>query len=266
MAACKETNFFSYSSIEGRFGEYEQHFRGAGAARVVGEISTRYLAAPLAPERIRASLPAVRLFVSLRNPVEQVYSHYWHLRRQNFHEWRSVRLPASVEEALDRYPALVVEPAAYSRHLERWLQHFRRSQLLVLFYDDIRTRPAAVLRQLYAFVDVDPEFLPPSIDDTGSAVRRGTSPRGPRFERAHATLYAFLSTRVYHPLKRLLGVRRAVWVKEALRLRRIMEVVFLRQGYPTMKPETRAFLSERFGDEITRLERLLDADLSRWRT
>jgi hypothetical protein len=42
----------------------------------VGEISTRYLISPYAPQRIRTYLPTVRLCVTLRHPVEQIYSHY----------------------------------------------------------------------------------------------------------------------------------------------------------------------------------------------
>jgi hypothetical protein len=135
-----------------------------------------------------------------------------------------------------------------------------------LLYDDIRSRPDEVLQQLYAFVGVDPSFVPPSCSDRGSDVRRGTSPRGPRLERTQQAVYGFLSTRVYYPLKQLIGVRRAMVVNEVLGIRRILEFVFQRPGYPTMAPSTRVFLAERLGDETTRLEQLLDIELSHWRS
>src|SRR5947208_7454350 len=82
MAAVKKTNFFDYAAIEGRMTEYEIHFAGAEGKKAVGEYSVRYLLSAHAPERIQQILPGVRLIVSFRNPIDQVYSHYWHLHRQ----------------------------------------------------------------------------------------------------------------------------------------------------------------------------------------
>ena len=98
VAPVKETKFFDDENIEGRILEYEAHFRGAEGAIAVGEISTRYLSSNRgAAERIHRYLPEVRLFVSLRNPSDQAYSHYWHLRRQNFHQWKRANLPETFE-------------------------------------------------------------------------------------------------------------------------------------------------------------------------
>jgi hypothetical protein len=265
VAPAKELNFFHYGTIEGRLAEYEEHFAAAGTARAVGEVSVRYLASERAPQRIKALIPTARLWVSLRNPVDQVYSHYWHLRRQNFHEWDVVKPPESVEEAVERYPERLLEPAAYARHIERWLQHFDRSQLLALLYDDIRADPRRVLRALYAYLDVDPDFVPSSVTDAGSNVRQGRSPRGPVFEWAHSQVYRLLNVHVYYRLKLLLGSRRAVRVKDVLRLRQVMETVFFRKGYPPMSAPTRRFLAARFTTEIDQLQSLLRHDLAGWR-
>jgi hypothetical protein len=45
--------------------------------------------------------------------------------------------------------------------MERWLEHFPREQILVLFYEDIQTRPRALLRELYGFLGVEPDYMPP---------------------------------------------------------------------------------------------------------
>ena len=266
IATCKETNFFDYATIEGRIAEYEAHFTDSAGAVAVGEISTRYLGSTRAPERIRCLLPDVRLFVSLRNPIDQVYSHYWHLLRQNFHQWdRRTHAPRSFEEALELYPQRLLQPATYHHHLRHWLSYFDRSALLIMFYDDICTRPREVLDELYAFLGVDSTFVPPSIGQTGASVRRGVSPRSPLLGRMHDFVYVRLNHTIYRPLKRIVGTRSADQIKNGLRFRQVMEALFLRQGYPPMRPATRAMLRERLAGDIDNLATLTGRQLNHWR-
>ena len=265
VAERKETNFFDYQTIEGRISEYAEQFAGGPGASAVGEISTRYLTSIRAPERIRSVIPNVRLFVSLRNPIDQVYSHYWHLLRQNFHEWGSVKQDISFEEALEKYEDKVMGSAYYYKHLQRWLQVFDRSQLHIILYDDIRTAPEEVLKSLFDFLDVDTAFVPPSINQTGQAARRGTSPRGPLCGRIHSYLYDKLNRRVYYPLKKAAGLRTAEKIKNTLRVRETMERVFHREGYPPMKAPTRVAMRQRFDEEIRGVEELTGRSLNNWK-
>jgi hypothetical protein len=245
--------------------EYEAHFNGSASASAVGEISTRYLSSTRAPERIKQHIPGVRLFVSLRNPIDQIYSHYWHLQRQNFHQWNHMPAPRSFEEALDVYAERLLGPGSYYKHVQCWLRYFDRSTLLIIFYDDIRVRPREVLNALYAFLGVDCTFIPRAIDQTGSDVRRGTSPRSPMLGRMHAYLYNRLNHAIYRPFKQLVGTRAANQIKDALRVRQLMEALFLREGYPQMRPETRAFLRAQLAEDIHNLATLTGRDLSHWR-
>jgi Sulfotransferase domain len=265
VAERKETNFFDYQTIESRMPEYEAHFADSSGFAAIGEISTRYLTSTRAPERIRAIIPDARLFVSLRNPIDQVYSHYWHLLRQNFHEWDHRRLPGSFEEALQSYEDKLLRPAFYYQHLQPWLSRFERAQLLVIFYDDIRAQPRQVLKTLYRFLEVDSDFEPRSVGETGAAARRGTSPRSLRLGRIQASLYNHLNRRLYYPFKKLVGIRTAEQIKNMFKVREILEAIFQRKGYPPMQPETRAALRRRFDEDIRGLMELTGRDLSHWR-
>jgi hypothetical protein len=201
--------------------------------------------------------------VSLRNPVDQVYSHYWHLRRQNFHQDENPR-PECFETALEMYPDKLLRPARYAEHLERWLEQFDRRQLQVLFYEDIQNNPEQVLDELYAFLGVDSSVRPPALRSDGTSVRRGTSPQSPVHERIYTTLYDGLTQYVYHPVKQWVGPARAERLKNTLRLRETLESMFRKEGYPDMAPDTRARLRDHFADDIVRLEDLTDRDLSHW--
>ncbi|HVX09722.1 MAG TPA: sulfotransferase domain-containing protein [Pirellulales bacterium] len=265
MAAVKETSFFRYADPDGRIKEYEEHFAGAEGAVAVGEFTTSYLESDRPPVAINRLLPQVRLLVSLRNPIDQVYSHYWHLARQNFHLWAARDVPRSFEEAVECQPDRLFAVTQYHHHLRRWLNYFERRQLLILFYDDLRCHPQQVLCQVYDFLGVDPSFVAPSTQESGATVRRGVSPRSSGSGRMHAILYDRLNRCVYRPLKNLLGVRRAARLKDLFHIRQVMETVFFQPGYPPMHPDTRAMLAKRFADEIGALEELTGKDLSHWK-
>jgi len=262
IAQIKETHFFSFFYNVERLSEYEAHFNYTGDKAIVGELSTSYLSSVEAPERIQRHIPEVKLFASLRNPIEQVYSHYWHLRRQNFHtgdknQW-------SFEEALQKYEDRLLKPALYSQHLQRWSQYFDRSQMLILFYDDIQAHPQQLVEKLYRFLGVETAFIPQSLRQSGISVRQGASPKNRIAGQLYATLYERLNLYVYTPLKTLLGEQQAALMKDALKVRQVLQTSFYKEGYPEMNPNTRLQLRNYFAGEITELENLTNCDLSHW--
>lgn len=275
MTPMKETDFFaSYNYLEHPLtaedlGRYETFFEGGEHMTAVGEISVGYLTDPEVPARIQQYLPEVKLVISLRNPVDQVYSHYWHLNRQNFHQWYAAPSDGRLtfEQALEKYPDKLTELARYADHLQRWLDLFSTSQLHVILYDDIAAQPGRVLADLYTFLGVDPTFRPDEGNQkSDSQVRRGTSPRHPALHQVYLRTYALLSRGVYVPLKRAVGIDRATRIAETLRARQVMEKLFRRKGYPKMKPSTRRALQATFRDDIERLQGLIGRDLSGWLT
>lgn len=262
----KETNFFVFDTIDGRLDEYTAHFEEAFGARAVGEVSVSYISSSVAPRRAHTHIPDAQLFASLRNPIDQTYSYYWHLQRQNFHGWDLERVNQiqSFEDALKEIPDQLLEPGFHYRNLQRWLQYFDRSQLHVLLLDDVKEDAGCELARLYEHLGVDPTFRPSSMRTGDRSARRGTSPRGPLVERVRQLLYYGINRCLYHPLKRAIGQYRADRLKEALRLRQIMEQLFRKDGYPDMDPSTRDRLREVFEDDIQKLENFLSRDLSHW--
>ncbi len=116
----------------------------------IGELSHNYLFSCEAATRIREELPDVKLVVSLRDPVERLFSHYLFMIR-------SGRTKASLEEALDAFPELI-DHSSYGRHLQRYLSMFPREQLLVLWFDELQRHPREYGRKLCVGLGVD--YLP----------------------------------------------------------------------------------------------------------
>jgi hypothetical protein len=76
----KEPNYWSWHRFPARYQNFfvnESPIPRPGPGQCVsGEFSTSSLIHPLAPRRVRANLPDLRIFVVLRNPVDRAYSHF----------------------------------------------------------------------------------------------------------------------------------------------------------------------------------------------
>jgi sulfotransferase family protein len=155
----------------GQFPYVHQLRRGA----LTLDASPYYLLHPLAPERAARLLPGVKLVALLRNPVERALSHYQH-------EVRGGRESLPFEAAIDREgerlsgeeERLRSDPTFYSfnhhrysylrrgRYLEqlhRWVEHFPRSQLLVLQSERLFDDPVGATAAVHDFLGVRPHHL-----------------------------------------------------------------------------------------------------------
>ena len=76
----KEPNYWSWYRFPARYQHFfvnESPIPDPGPGQYIsGEFSTSSLIHPLAPRRVQANLPELRIFVLLRNPVDRAYSHF----------------------------------------------------------------------------------------------------------------------------------------------------------------------------------------------
>jgi hypothetical protein len=167
---------------------YAGHFPTARRAALAGESSPYYMFHPLAPARIAADLPDVRLIVLLRDPVERAYSAYTHERARGFEPESFVRALAMEPGRLaGEEERLVADPSYDSHH---WRHHaylargryteqlgrleslFGRERLCVVDSQDFFDDPAAVFRTVESFLGLS------HVDGIRFA-RHNARPRGP---------------------------------------------------------------------------------------
>jgi len=232
---------------------YRALFRGGTDAKALGEASTLYLYAPGAAAAIRRDVPDARIIAILRDPAERAYSSFLHMRRDG-------REPVtSFEQALDLEESRISQQwehlwhytrlGHYHAQLQRYFALFPREQIGVWLYDDLESDPARVLREVFAFLGVDPTFEP----DMSVRHKVAGTPRS-------KTLHAMLTrpNPAKNLAKRLLpaGVRSRVY--GAVMHRNV------REHRETMRPETRRRLQTLFRPDVERLAELLKRDLSAW--
>jgi hypothetical protein len=267
----KEPRFFSYPDTTPEFAgpgsdkniktiihkkaDYLRLFSGCPADCMAGEASTNYLADEIAPQSAGLLIPDARLIAILRHPVERAYSQFLHLRQEGHEQ------AATFEEAWkdgDRRMAENWRPAFwhrhrgfYAQHLNRWLEHFPREQLLVLFYEDFRDRPNEVLAQIWHHLAIEPITNP-------VVARENVSSRQPH--------WAWLHHRMVdqdNPFRRLAQRTLPLWARDAVT--KGIGAVNLRPG-PRLDPKLRAQLAITYHDDLTELEALTGRDLTHWRT
>lgn len=261
----KELNALHYADLKDRLDEYAAYFATAGAARVRGDFSVRYLSSPRAPEAAQRYVPDATVLAVLRNPVDQVQSHYWHLLRQNFHAAEPILDPPGVFEALERYPELLLEPALYGKHLTRWSKCIPRESIVLVRHEQLAQGLNAAMTGVVRRMGLGPfDFDAAARHVADSDSRRGVRPRGGALGAIYPRLYTALARGPYQWLKRSAGVAAAEQLKRVLRLKQAGEAVFFVKGYPKLELPERVALYQRFKDDLEELAGTFDFDIGGW--
>jgi hypothetical protein len=146
-----EPNFFIAENnwSRGR-GWYEPLFDGAGAATAIGECSTSYTWAHVyrgVPDRMAQVIPQARLVYVVRDPIARMQSMY-------MHQVSAGRERRRADEAL--LDVRYLGPSRYRFQLAAFLDHFDRSQVLVIASEVLRDCPREALTAVFNHLAVDP--------------------------------------------------------------------------------------------------------------
>lgn len=246
MSPIKEPRYFDRNDRD--WADYLALFDNVQHEIAIGEASPQYLFSKDAPERIKSSAPDAKLIMILRQPVDRAYSHYLGYRR------RGLELCASFEQAFQEsetkwYAGTRIGwqyklPGYYTPQIENYLRHFDRSHLMICLFDDLVNTPVQLIRQIYCFLAVDPDFLP--------------------------NLSVSYNVRKYpeQPVKK-------VWVQLMLsgkvrlpgRWQSCLNKWYQKQGSSLHTPldtDVWCRLSEVYRPDIQNLQELIDRDLSHW--
>ncbi len=170
----KEAPFFNLDSRfnRGLASYLEEFFRKAPNDALWGTVTPDYMADSRVPERMAATLPRVKLIAILRDPIERAFSHYRMSVRRG-RETRSFEVAIREQvrpEALsgsrekpDPVNSYVIR-GEYARILKSFYGYFSPDQMMVLFLNELRETPGTVIRRLFEFLDVNPDFEPSNLN------------------------------------------------------------------------------------------------------
>lgn len=242
--------------------EYAALFDCPAHVRYRMEATARYVFGGRALiEAVERTLPESRVILSLREPVERLWSAYWSQSYSRRLQDNALRdgLDPEFDSFLARCEAVrdgLVEPSRgdpdwvalrlfqgghYADWLEAWLDAFG-PRLRVVFFDDLRADAEGVTRELLAWLDLD-AGVPIDV----SVRNRTVSPRSHRMHAAAAFVRRVTSLRTRAP--RLDAI-----------LTRMYERVNTTRGAPRpLDPETRQRMRRLYEDSNSAVARLLIA-------
>ena len=267
MSPVKEPRFFAFEGAAPDFAgpgddrenrttittleEYQKLFEGVTAERAIGEASPPYLYIPQTPQRIARHIPAAKLVAILRQPADRAFSNYLDKRSSGDEPHDEF------SRALDDEPQRIAENWSFSWHyaargyyhrqLRPYFETFPREQIRVFLYEELETDAAAVVKEIFRFLEVDDTFVP-NVD-----VRYRVSGK-PKSAQVHRALRS--SSTIKSVVKKALpkSIRAATKA-------RLQASNTVRQR---ITPEDRERLNSVFREDIEQLQALLDRDLSHW--
>ena len=169
----KEIHFFDNPRYLRGLAWYRKHFPlGLNRKKITGEASPYYIFHPLAANRIKESLPEIKVIAVLRNPVDRAYSHFQHTTRKGFEELTFEKALREEEKRLGGEYDKIKNNPAYSSHtfpaysyrsrgiyheqLEEYYRLFDKAQILVLQSENLFSDPQQAVDKVTSFLRIDP--------------------------------------------------------------------------------------------------------------
>lgn len=256
----KEPGYYSNLTGVSDRQTYLDLFRGADSRYTrVGEASTAYLTDPDAADRIHSDVPEARVIILLRNPADRAYSLYNWMTAEGY-EWMS-----TFEKALDAEPGRAqsrrfrahcpqylhnyyyFSSGLYESQVARFYRRFGRDRVLVLLFEEFVSDTGGSVRKVCRFLNLTPPEA--AVYEMHNASRRALSPP------VQVALRQLTDRAV------MWGLNRA---NSKSKRDRLLSLGLGRTAPRSMSVATRTGLLARYREDITRLQDLLERDLSLW--
>lgn len=253
----KEVHFFSGIHGDGLWERRDWDWYGSLYADTPDggrsmEFSPGYMIEPEVADRLAEHVPDARLVSVIRDPVERARSHYHYLNNGKF------PLDYTLDDLVQR-PRQVDGPGRkhilghglYARNLAPFLARFPRERFHFVVQERLKTHSLDELRALFAFMGVDPAFVPPGLDGGVNTAQAFRSPK----------VY-WLNQRIANALERngFGGVRRGIKRLGLPRLLKRLNTV--ERPNPPLTGAQRDALIAYYADDVARLSDIVGEDLA----
>lgn len=258
MSNPKEVNFFSKEEIEGQglfykdfkaknLAEYEQLFAGVADEKAIGEGSVSYLFYPKTPQKIKNTLPNVKIIILLREPVSRGFSHYlmdYRLGLVNL-PYDAIVYQKNDHKNKDLYFQQYVGLGLYYNQVKRYVDCFGHKQVKIYLQEDMRQDIRGVIGDLSAFLELEGSFA----TDVDKQHNVFSMPRGKLIRKLYASPF------VRSTVSKLFSTA----TKEVIK-----STFFERTNKPTLEKKLKDHLVDFYKNDVEQLERLIGRDLGSW--
>ncbi len=241
----KEINYWTKSYEKGS-SWYTQQFPNDKSYKVFAEVCPHYVYKE-AITRIIENLSEfdVRFGISLRNPYERTFSHYWDVLR-------SGRAQGSIESVIHRVPP-VIEQSLYGSKLKMAGEYLSLNELFVCQFERINSDPGYVVEELFQFIDVDPNHKSGNLTQKVNAGRKAT--------------HLDMSLKKLEMFTKRCGLKREHLLRFGLwsYFEKMNHSLSKKRPIPKMDASDKRFLESTLNPEIELLEDLLNISFQHWK-
>ncbi len=170
----KETNYFDLYIKRG-INWYKGFFPILDENRITGEATPSYFFHPKVPLRIAQGLPAVKIIILLRDPIERAFSHYkmevrrhkepnkdflsaLKLEQERLVEINNLDLATRQQWENNRVFSYASR-GLYSEQVQNWVTNFDKNQILFLKSEEFFSEPQKILNEVCDFIGIE-HFVP----------------------------------------------------------------------------------------------------------
>jgi len=139
---------------------YRSFFEEVTNQSQIGDATPSYMRSHVSRERMTNLNPGAKYIVTLRNPIERAFSHYWHEKKKRTIRYDFETCLGNNVDIFDDW----VATGFYHQHLTHLFSLVDRDQVLVLFYEDLKESPEQFFDQVLQFLAIDTKFVPSALN------------------------------------------------------------------------------------------------------
>ena len=247
---------------------YLEYFKKA-TQKKIGESSTWYLTSTKAAAEIKAFAPKAKIILSLRNPVDWLYSLHSHMVFAGYED------TLNFEEALSKneqrikgsqipknaYPPIGVcysSLVQYKKQIERYFKSFGKENVQIILFDQLKKHPEKVFDQILSFLE-----LPQQYKGKVETLESSKKQRNANHIHRNKALHLWIKSGSRRSI--LQGVTKTPVPGPRFVLRLLHKLNTKTIQRKKLDPFLYKKLTEQFKDEVEQLEELIQADLCLWK-
>jgi len=232
---------------------------------IKGDASTCYSRHPAydnVPEKICNYNKDMKLIYILRDPIDRAYSHYCHNVLNDRYRYSSFKEAFELSDE-------IISSSQYMYQIEQYLKFFKKEQILLLDFDDLKNSPENVVKTTLEFLGISHDYEPGLETSSRVLNKKGTAAVTNDITSVVLKIRNLpLLNKVINILipenKRVIVRSKLVGLLSNSFISKILTTKKQRQFKEITENEI-IFLSEKFNDDISKLESFWGRDLSKWR-
>lgn len=258
----KEVHFFDkdFNYRQG-LSHYQTYFAHCDSNKIIGEYTPSYYKYDWIAQRIAADFPDVKLIACLRDPIGRAFSNYLYNKKQG----KDTKYDKFIDMPINHHHFV---KGRYFECLRPYLKLFPREQIFITTFEEMLARPDEVVSQVYDFLGVDSSFEPPFLRskvNQSALVANRLMLLAKVTARRHVIKASPLGNFLVRAAKKI-GLRPVLRKIHQLNRKTVSYIEGSDYKNEKLEAQARVRFLPFLIDDIKKLEKFLDKDLSVWKS